>query len=147
MSPSESELYPPPAPKSSLFIGTRSTLSDGSCNQRSLAGGRRTYLLLLTGSSSIALLSPIFSAVSGNSTTKNVAPFPSCAEEGIELPDYILIRKEIPVVLGLTNLAQLPRQFTFAAFLRRIEGGEGSPVRAVALVPYIQSIRNLLILY
>lgn len=41
---------------------------------------------------------------------------------------------EIVIVEGLTNLDQLPEQFTLAAFPLNIKGRDGSPIRAVAIV-------------
>lgn len=41
---------------------------------------------------------------------------------------------EIVILEGLTNLEQLPEQFTLVAFPLNIKGRDGSPVRAVAVV-------------
>lgn len=41
---------------------------------------------------------------------------------------------EIVVVEGLTNLDKLPERFTLAAFPLNIQGRDGSPIRAVAIV-------------
>ena len=41
---------------------------------------------------------------------------------------------EIVIVEGLTHLEQLPEQFTFVGFPLNIEGRDGSPIRAVAIV-------------
>lgn len=41
---------------------------------------------------------------------------------------------EIIIVEGLTRLEQLPARFTLAAFPLKIHHGDGSPIRAVALV-------------
>jgi arylformamidase len=41
---------------------------------------------------------------------------------------------EIVIVEGLTNLARLPEHFTFIGFPLNIQGRDGSPIRAVALV-------------
>lgn len=41
---------------------------------------------------------------------------------------------DIVVVEGLANLASLPDRFTFAAFPLKIQGRDGSPVRAVAIL-------------
>ncbi|ASI99674.1 cyclase family protein [Thermococcus celer] len=47
----------------------------------------------------------------------------------------ILLSEEVPVFENLANLERLiGRTFTFIAFPLRIEGGSGSPVRAVAVV-------------
>ena len=46
--------------------------------------------------------------------------------------DMVLCENEIPSVYSLVNLAALPAVFTFAAFPLKIDGGDGSPVRAVA---------------
>ncbi|AEK73830.1 Cyclase, putative [Thermococcus sp. 4557] len=47
----------------------------------------------------------------------------------------ILLSAEVPVFENLANLELLiGMEFTFAAFPLRIEGGSGSPVRAVAIV-------------
>ncbi|ASJ09696.1 cyclase [Thermococcus siculi] len=47
----------------------------------------------------------------------------------------ILLSAEVPVFENLTNLeALLDREFTFMAFPLKIEGGSGSPVRAVAVL-------------
>ena len=52
--------------------------------------------------------------------------------EGLELPDHILSYADIPYVLGLANLNNIPEIVYFAAFPLKIYGGDGSPVRAVA---------------
>jgi kynurenine formamidase len=41
---------------------------------------------------------------------------------------------EVVIVEGLTNLEKLPERFTFAGFPLNIEGRDGSPIRAVAIV-------------
>ncbi len=41
---------------------------------------------------------------------------------------------EIVIVEGLTNLESLPERFTFAGFPLKIQGRDGSPIRAVAIV-------------
>jgi len=41
---------------------------------------------------------------------------------------------EMVIVEGLTNLDRLPRHFTFIGFPLNIQGRDGSPIRAVALV-------------
>ncbi|NJF24905.1 cyclase family protein [Thermococcus sp. Bubb.Bath] len=47
----------------------------------------------------------------------------------------ILLSEEIPIFENLANLEELlGREFTFIAFPLKIEGGSGSPVRAVAIV-------------
>ncbi len=47
----------------------------------------------------------------------------------------ILLSEEVPVFENLTNLeALVGRSFTFLAFPLKIEGGSGSPVRAVAFL-------------
>jgi arylformamidase len=43
-------------------------------------------------------------------------------------------RVEIVIVEGLTNLENVPEQFTFVGFPLNIKGRDGSPIRAVALV-------------
>jgi len=50
---------------------------------------------------------------------------------------HILLGKdaEVVVVEGLTNLAALPTRFTFCGFPLNFKGRDGSPIRAVALVP------------
>jgi arylformamidase len=42
---------------------------------------------------------------------------------------------EVVVVEGLTNLGQLPERFTFAGFPLNFHGRDGSPIRAVAILP------------
>jgi len=42
---------------------------------------------------------------------------------------------EVVVVEGLTNLSQLPESFTFAGFPLNFHGRDGSPIRAVAILP------------
>jgi kynurenine formamidase len=42
---------------------------------------------------------------------------------------------EVVVVEGLTNLSQLPERFTFAGFPLNFQGRDGSPIRAVAILP------------
>lgn len=47
----------------------------------------------------------------------------------------ILLSEEIPIFENLTNLDEvLGKEFTFMAFPLKIEGGSGSPVRAVAVL-------------
>ena len=47
----------------------------------------------------------------------------------------ILLSAEVPIFENLTNLEELlDREFTFMAFPLKIEGGSGSPVRAVAVL-------------
>ncbi len=54
---------------------------------------------------------------------------------GDETVHRILLSEEVPVFEGLTNLEKLVgKTFTFVAFPLKIEGGSGSPVRAVAMV-------------
>ena len=54
---------------------------------------------------------------------------------GDETIHRILLSEEVPVFEGLTNLEKLVgKTFTFVAFPLKIEGGSGSPVRAVAMV-------------
>lgn len=49
---------------------------------------------------------------------------------------YALLRKgvEIVIVEGLANLDQLPERFTFIGFPLKLEGRDGSPIRAVAAI-------------
>ena len=49
---------------------------------------------------------------------------------------HILQRKpaEIVIVEALANLDTLPEHFTFIGFPLHFEGGDGSPIRAVAVV-------------
>ncbi len=49
---------------------------------------------------------------------------------------YALLKPGVEIVLleGLVNLAQLPAEFILAAFPLKLEGGDGSPVRAVAVI-------------
>lgn len=45
---------------------------------------------------------------------------------------HILLRKEIVIVESLTNLDQIPSEFTFIGFPLNLKGRDGSPIRAVA---------------
>jgi kynurenine formamidase len=47
-----------------------------------------------------------------------------------------LLHKDVEIVIveGLTNLDRLPERFTFMGFPLNIQGRDGSPIRAVALV-------------
>jgi arylformamidase len=49
---------------------------------------------------------------------------------------WALLAKDVEIVIveGLTNLDRLPAQFTLAAFPLNIQGRDGSPIRAVAIV-------------
>ena len=49
---------------------------------------------------------------------------------------WALLAKDVEIVIveGLTNLDTLPEQFTLAAFPLNIQGRDGSPIRAVAIV-------------
>lgn len=46
-----------------------------------------------------------------------------------------LLRGEVVIVECLMQLDQLPEQVTFIALPLKVDGGDGSPVRAVAMVP------------
>lgn len=50
---------------------------------------------------------------------------------------HILLKKgvEIVIVEALTNLDQVPENFTFIGFPLNLKGRDGAPIRAVALVP------------
>jgi kynurenine formamidase len=50
---------------------------------------------------------------------------------------HILLAKgaEVVIVEGLTNLEQVPERFVFCGFPLNFKGRDGSPIRAVALVP------------
>lgn len=50
------------------------------------------------------------------------------------LTDMVLCEKEIPSVYSLVNTEKLPKQFLFSAFPLKIKDGDGSPVRAVAII-------------
>jgi kynurenine formamidase len=47
-----------------------------------------------------------------------------------------LLHKDVEIVIveGLTNLDRLPERFTFIGFPLNIQGRDGSPIRAVALL-------------
>lgn len=45
---------------------------------------------------------------------------------------HILLKKEIVIVESLTNLDQVPAEFTFIGFPLNLKGRDGSPIRAVA---------------
>lgn len=45
---------------------------------------------------------------------------------------HILLKKEIVIVESLTNLNQVPAEFTFIGFPLNLKGRDGSPIRAVA---------------
>ncbi|WP_149242201.1 cyclase family protein [Dyadobacter sp. 32] len=45
---------------------------------------------------------------------------------------HILLKKEIVIVESLTNLDQVPSEFTFIGFPLNLKGRDGSPIRAVA---------------
>jgi kynurenine formamidase len=49
---------------------------------------------------------------------------------------YALLKKGVEIVLveGLVNLSRLPERFTLIVFPLRLQGGDGSPVRAVAII-------------
>ena len=59
-------------------------------------------------------------------------------DSALECPSHrVLLGAGIPIVEGLSNLGVLPQgpgMFWFGAFPLRIEGADGSPVRAVAFV-------------
>ena len=46
-----------------------------------------------------------------------------------------LLANNVPIVENLANLDEVPAEFVFIALPLRIDGGSGSPIRAVALVP------------
>ena len=48
---------------------------------------------------------------------------------------HILLGKEIVIVESLTNLEQLPDEFIFCGFPLNFVGRDGSPIRAVGMVP------------
>lgn len=47
---------------------------------------------------------------------------------------HILLGKEIVIVESLTNLDQVPDEFTFMGFPLNLKGRDGSPIRAVGLI-------------
>ncbi len=54
---------------------------------------------------------------------------------GDEAVHKILLSAEVPIFENLANLEELlEKEFTFIAFPLKIEGGSGSPVRAVAML-------------
>ena len=68
--------------------------------------------------------------------------FPMCGDprdgvdsvpEGTELPDTILFDAGIPVVVGMVSTVSLPKSVHFVALPLKIEGADGTPVRAVAI--------------
>jgi kynurenine formamidase len=67
------------------------------------------------------------------------SPSADPADSDLECPaHHALLGAGIPIVEGLCNLDRLPDEpgaFWFAAFPLKLEGADGSPVRAVALLP------------
>ncbi|MDE8735419.1 hypothetical protein P0G10_20295, partial [Eubacteriales bacterium DFI.9.88] len=53
--------------------------------------------------------------------------------EGLELPDYVFQKAGIPCILGLVHAAQLPDEVFFIGAPLKLEGADGSPVRAMAM--------------
>ncbi|MEN1968781.1 cyclase family protein [Lentibacillus sp. N15] len=70
------------------------------------------------------------------------ADFPMCGDprdgldfvpEGTPLPDTILFEKNIPIIVGLVQTNRLPNEVFFVGSPLKIEGADGSPVRAIAI--------------
>jgi arylformamidase len=59
---------------------------------------------------------------------------PTPGKDYYELHHDILLPKEIVIVEGLNNLDLVPDEFTYMGFPLNFLGGDGSPIRAVALV-------------
>lgn len=59
---------------------------------------------------------------------------PTPGKEYVEL-HHILLGAEIVIVEGLTQLDQVPDELIFIGFPLNFKGRDGSPIRAVALVP------------
>ena len=60
---------------------------------------------------------------------------PTPSKDWYEIHHDILLPKEIVIVESLAHLDQVPDQFVFAGFPLNIQGRDGSPIRAVAIVP------------
>jgi kynurenine formamidase len=61
---------------------------------------------------------------------------PTPGRDWYEVHHILLARDaEVVVVEGLTNLDQVPERFTFSGFPLNFKGRDGSPIRAVAIVP------------
>ena len=62
-------------------------------------------------------------------------PTPSTDWKNVHLA---LLNKDVGMVIveGLTGLDKLPERFTFVGFPLNIKGGDGSPIRAVAVVDF-----------
>ena len=50
----------------------------------------------------------------------------------LELPDYLFARHDIPCILGLVNVQELPDEVFFVGAPLKLKGSDGSPVRAFA---------------
>jgi kynurenine formamidase len=61
---------------------------------------------------------------------------PTPGIEGLEC-HHILLAPDVQIIIveSLAGLEQLPPQFTFIGFPLRLAGRDGSPIRAVAMVP------------
>lgn len=51
----------------------------------------------------------------------------------LELPDYVFSKKGIPCILGLVDVDKIPDEVFFIAAPLKMEGADGSPVRAFAI--------------
>ncbi|MFO1451208.1 MAG: cyclase family protein [Opitutaceae bacterium] len=61
---------------------------------------------------------------------------PTPGRDWYEVHHILLAREaEVVIVEGLTNLDQAPDRFTFCGFPLNFKGRDGSPIRAVAIVP------------
>jgi kynurenine formamidase len=61
---------------------------------------------------------------------------PTPSRDWYEVHHILLDEKaEIVLVEGLTNLEELPEQFIFSGFPLNFKGRDGSPIRAVAIIP------------
>lgn len=61
---------------------------------------------------------------------------PTPGRDWYEVHHILLARNtEIVVVESLTNLSQVPDQITFCGFPLNFQGRDGSPIRAVAIIP------------
>lgn len=64
------------------------------------------------------------------------SPSVASLQDKKELTDVhqALLKEEIVIVESLSNLSQLPDEVFFIALPLKIEGGDGSPIRAIALI-------------
>ncbi|WP_456366942.1 cyclase family protein [Thermococcus sp.] len=113
-----------------LVVDVRGGEGEVSLDEVPEEGYSGRIVLFLTGGRELSPEVALFLAAQG---AKAVGT--DSASIGNEDVHTILLSEEIPIFENLTNIEEvLGEEFTFVAFPLKIEGGSGSPVRAVAII-------------